>query len=136
MAHGCSIGAYHAVNIATRHPGRFRKVVALSGRYDLTRPAGGFRDLFGGYYDQDIYFHTPTHFLQALNDSNRLEELRRLDITVAVGEHDPFCDSTRELSRILHEKAVPHRLSIWQGEAHKPYYWRQMTRLYLNGRYA
>ena len=32
IAHGCSLGAYHAVNLAFRHPQRFRKVVALSGR--------------------------------------------------------------------------------------------------------
>ncbi len=36
IAHGCSIGAYHAVNLALRHPWLFCKVVGLSGRYDLT----------------------------------------------------------------------------------------------------
>jgi esterase/lipase superfamily enzyme len=134
VAHGCSIGAYHAVNIAMRHPRLFRKVLALSGRYDLTRPAGVFRDLFSGYYDEDIYFHTPPHFLPSLNDVEILAQLRQLDITLVVGDDDPFCESTRELSRILHEKSIPHRLMIWQGEAHKPHYWRQMVRLYLNGR--
>src|SRR5262249_28810533 len=132
IAHGCSIGAYHAVNIATRHPARFERVVALSGRYDLTRPAGIFDDLFSGYYDEDIYFHTPNHFLPGLNDHWALNELRPLDITLVVGEQDPFYESTRELSRILDMKAVPHKLFIWQGEAHCAYYWRQMTCLYLN----
>jgi esterase/lipase superfamily enzyme len=36
VVHGCSIGAYHAMNLALRHPSLFCKVVALSGRYDLT----------------------------------------------------------------------------------------------------
>src|ERR1700722_9122115 len=45
IAHGCSIGAYHAVNIALRHPDQFRRVVGLSGRYDLTRRIGSFPDL-------------------------------------------------------------------------------------------
>jgi esterase/lipase superfamily enzyme len=133
VAHGCSIGAYHAVNIAMRHPWLFRKVVAFSGRYDLTRSVGGFRDLFSGYYDQDIYFHTPTHFLRNLNDSGTLAQLRRLDITLTVGEHDPFLDSTCELSRILHDKGIPHQLLIWHGEAHRAHHWRHMARLYLNG---
>jgi esterase/lipase superfamily enzyme len=61
IAHGCSIGAYHAVNIAFRHPKQFRRVVGLSGRYDLTRPIGPFPNLFDGYYDQDIYFQTVGH---------------------------------------------------------------------------
>jgi esterase/lipase superfamily enzyme len=39
------------VNIALRHPHQFDRVVAFSGRYDLTRPIDGFRDLFDGYYD-------------------------------------------------------------------------------------
>jgi esterase/lipase superfamily enzyme len=132
VAHGCSIGAYHAMNIALRHPGCFRKVVALSGRYDLTRPVGPFRDLFGSYYDQDIYFHTPNHFLPGLADPATLDQLRKLEITIAIGEEDPFRESACELSRILHEKAIPHQLNIWQGEAHKPYHWRQMARLYLD----
>ena len=56
VVHGCSIGAYHAVNLALKHPSLFCKVVALSGRYDLTRNFGVFQDLFSGHYDQDIYF--------------------------------------------------------------------------------
>ena len=40
VVHGCSIGAYHAMNLALRHPSLFCKVVALSGRYDLTRAIG------------------------------------------------------------------------------------------------
>lgn len=132
VAHGCSIGAYHAVNVALRHPELFRKVVAFSGRYDLTRPVGVFDDLFCGYYDQEIYFHTPNHFLPGLNDGWTLDQVRRLDITLTIGEHDPFYESTCELSRVLHDKGVPHHLLIWQGEAHRPHYWRQMARLYLD----
>jgi esterase/lipase superfamily enzyme len=131
IAHGCSIGAYHAMNLALRHPSLFCKVVALSGRYDLTRPVGPFEDLFGGYYDQDVYFITPNHFLPNLNDVNLLEALRRMDITLAVGEQDPFHDSNRVLSRALTDKGIPHRLAIWPGEAHRARYWREMVPHYL-----
>ena len=34
ISHGCSFGAYHAVNIAFRHPHLFGRVLALSGKYD------------------------------------------------------------------------------------------------------
>ncbi len=134
VAHGCSIGAYHAMNIALRHPWLFRKVAAFSGRYDLTRAVGVFPDLFQGYYDQDIYFHTPTHFLANLQDGYMLEQMRRLDITMTIGEHDPFRDSTYELSRLLHERGIWHRVLTWQGEAHRPRWWRHMAYLYLNGK--
>jgi esterase/lipase superfamily enzyme len=68
IAHGCSLGAYHAVNIAFRHPHLFGKVVALSGRYDLSSPVAEFRCLFDQYYDNDIYYHTPNHYVPNLHD--------------------------------------------------------------------
>ncbi len=90
IVHGCSIGAYHAINLALRHPALFRKVVALSGRFDLTRPIAHYEDLFSGYYDQDIYFITPNHFVPNLNDSRLLDPMRRLEITLAArGETAP-----------------------------------------------
>ncbi len=131
VAHGCSIGAYHAVNVAFRHPEYFRKVVGLSGRYDLTRQLGAFPDLFDGYYDEDIYFHTPSHFIPNLTDARLLDKLRGLDITFAVGEADAFCDGTRHLSGALWEKGVPHRLDVWPGEAHRARHWREMVQVYL-----
>lgn len=131
LAHGCSIGAYHAVDLAFRRPQLFTRVLALSGRYDLTRAIGPFLDLFSGYYDDNIYFHTPPHFLPRLTDSTLLTALRRLDITLAVGHDDTFCASTRDLSNILHNKEIPHHLDIWPGEAHRALHWREMVRRYL-----
>ena len=131
IVHGCSIGAYHAMSLALRHPGLFCKVVALSGRFDLTRPVGPFEDLFSGYYDQDIYFVTPNHFVPNLNDPCCLDQLRSMEITMAVGELDPFRESNRVLSQALAEKGVAHRLAIWPGEAHRARYWREMVPIYL-----
>jgi esterase/lipase superfamily enzyme len=130
-AHGCSIGAWHAVNIAFRNPWQFQRVVALSGRYDLTQSVGNFPDLFGGHYDTDIYFHTPNHFIPNVSDPNLIEKLRSLRISLAVGEHDPFGGSNRRLSESLWEKGVGHSLDIWNGEAHRARYWRQMAPCYF-----
>jgi esterase/lipase superfamily enzyme len=131
IVHGCSIGAYHAVNLALRHPSLFCKVVALSGRYDLTRPVGPFEDLFSGYYDQDVYFITPNHFLPNLSDLSLLEPMRRMEITLAVGERDAFYESNLVLSHALRNKGIQHRLAIWPGEAHRARYWREMIGNYL-----
>ena len=131
VAHGCSIGAYHAMNVALRHPSLFCKVVALSGRYDLTRAVGPFEDLFSGHYDQEVYFITPNHFLPNLDDPGLLDPIRRMDITLAVGEQDPFHESNRKLSENLAGKGVRHRFDIWPGEAHRARYWREMVQHYL-----
>jgi esterase/lipase superfamily enzyme len=45
-------------------------VLALSGKYDMS----GF---FGGYYDDNIYYNTPSHYVPNLSDHNQLEALRR-----------------------------------------------------------
>lgn len=131
IAHGCSLGAFHAVALAFRHPQRFRKVVALSGRYDLTEPVGSFRDLFDGHYDETIYFHTPCHFIPQLSDEPQLAALRQMEITLAVGEADAFLGNNRHLSQLLWAKGVWHALHIWPGEAHCAADWRQMAPCYL-----
>ena len=84
-----------------------------------------------GHYDQDVYFITPNHFLPNLNDPCLLDPLRRMDITLAVGEHDPFHESNLLLSRALADKGVSHRLAIWPGEAHRARCWREMAPHYL-----
>ena len=45
-----------------------------------------------------------------------------MEITLAVGEADPFRDSNRELSQFLTAKEIRHQLAIWPGEAHRAQY--------------
>ncbi len=131
VAHGSSLGAYHAMNIALRHPHHFARVVAFSGRYNLTEPVGVFRDLFDGYYDDTIYFNTPTHFLAKLTDETLLSQLRQLEILFVIGRQDPFLPNNQQFAAILCEKSIPHQFYVWDDEAHRPRYWRAMVRLYL-----
>lgn len=131
VTHGCSMGAYHAVNFALRHPELVGKVVAFSGRYDLTRPIDDFRDLFDGYYDEAVYFNTPCHFIPNLRDEHILGMLRRMEITLVVGATDPFVDNNRQISQALWDIGIWHALHIWPGRAHKPHHWQRMAELYL-----
>ena len=131
IAHGASLGAFHAVNLALRHPQLFRKVSAFSGRYDLTLAIEIFSNLFDGYYDENIYFHTPSHFLPNLACDWHIQKLKELDIVLTVGREDPFLDNNLKLSRTLHQKGVGHALHIWDGRAHQGSAWREMARQYL-----
>jgi len=131
IAHGCSLGAFLAANIAFRHPHLFRKLVAFSGRYNLTEPNEGFKDLFDGYRSETIYYHTPTWFLKNLGCEYRLRHLRKMDIVLVIGKMDPFLSNNNYLSRILGEKGVPHRIHYWDDRAHRGYYWRRMAPMYL-----
>lgn len=131
IAHGVSLGAFHAINIAFRHPHLFKKVAAFSGRYDLTLNVEQFQDLFSGYRDDLIYFHTPSQYLPNLDCPHRLAALRRMDIVIVIGKEDPFLDNNRHLSRTLWDKGIWHALHEWDGRAHQGYDWRRMAPLYV-----
>ncbi len=131
ISHGVSLGAFHAANIAFRYPHFFKKLVAFSGRYDLTLSVESFNDLFDGFYNEDIYFHTPNHFLPNLECSSRLNKLRAMDITLVIGREDPFLENNQQLSSILSQKGINHQFSIWDDRAHRGYYWRRMASLYI-----
>lgn len=131
IAHGCSMGAYHAVNFAFRHPELVGKLVALSGRYDLTKPVEDFRDLFDGYYDETIYFNTPCHFVPNIHDEQQIQFMRRMKVIFVVGVDDPFLDSNCVLSQGLQQIGVEHDFVVWEGRAHKARHWRRMAELHL-----
>ena len=131
IAHGCSLGAYHALNIALRHPWSFNKVISFSGRYDISRNIGSYRDLFDGYHDENVYFNNPHQYLHNITDSELLDKLRSLDVTIVIGREDVLLESNIELSQKLHDRAIPHQLHVWEEEAHRARYWRQMARRYL-----
>ncbi|QRR00557.1 esterase family protein [Dyadobacter sandarakinus] len=131
IAAGCSLGGYHAVNIAFRHPDLFVKVVGMSARYDLTRALEYFPDVFDGYYDENIYFHTPNHYIPRLSEPGIISLLQQMDIILAVGEEDAFLENNIELSHALNDIGVSHQLFIWGEEAHRPRFWREMVKLYI-----
>ncbi len=131
IAHGLSLGAHHAADIAFRHPHLFGKLAAFSGRYDLTRPVEHFDDLLGGHYDDDVYFHMPNHYLPGLACPWRLDRLRHMDIVLVIGRDDPFLDDNLRLSGTLNAKGIPHRLEIWDGRAHRGSAWRRMAEIYI-----
>jgi esterase/lipase superfamily enzyme len=131
IAAGCSLGGYHAVNIAFKYPEFFNQVVAMSARYDLTLSANTFPDLFNGYIDENVYLNMPSMYMPNLTDNDILEKIRKMNISLVVGKEDPFFDNNKHLSAVLTDKNIPHSLYIWDDEAHRPRHWRQMVRLYL-----
>jgi esterase/lipase superfamily enzyme len=131
ISHGCSLGAFHAASLAFRHPDRFAKLVAFSGRYDLTHSVEDFGDLLDSHYDETVYFHMPTHFLGGLECEDTLRKIRRMDIVLVIGEEDPFRENNEHLCRILENKNIAHRLHYWRERAHQGRYWRQMGPIFV-----
>lgn len=104
---GVSFGALHAMNVFLKQPELFSGVIAMSGVYDLM-------DYTNGYYDEQVYFNSPIHYIPNLEDNDILEKIRKGKIIIATGEgeyEDP--EASRRFSAVLHTKSIPHHLEVW-----------------------
>jgi len=126
MAHGCSFGAIHAMLFALRHPTVFQRVLAFAGYYDTTR----FLD---GYYDEEVHYHHPINIVRFLQEGELAQQLRRIDIIMAIGREDSAAWTNQQLSDALWEKGIWHAMRWWDGWAHDWPYWQQMILRYING---
>lgn len=126
MTTGASFGAYHALDMALRHPWTFNRVICLSGMFDI-------KTLTGGYGGGEVYFHDPSHYLVHESDPHRLGQLRRLDIILTTGRDDPHRGNNEHVSGTLWSKGVGNALRLWDGWAHDWPWWQQMIRTYIGG---
>jgi len=121
---GASFGAFHAANVALRHPGIARAAVCLSGAFDASRWLDGSRE-------GDAYFVSPLSFLPALADPALLGPLRHTEFVIATGIDDPNVDESRRLATALQAKGIPTAFHLWDGWAHDWPYWKEMVDTYL-----
>jgi esterase/lipase superfamily enzyme len=125
IATGCSFGAYHAANLAFRHPDLVDKLICLSGGYDV-------HQYIHGYYDDNAYFNAPFDYLPNLNDGWYLDKLRQMRIILGTGEHDICLQDNLHLSNLLNAKGINHWLDIWgDGMQHDWPWWRPMIAKYI-----
>jgi esterase/lipase superfamily enzyme len=125
VAAGCSFGGYHAVNIALRHPDIFTGFLSMSGAFDLTQ-------FLHGYYDQDCYYHLPTHYLPRLEDRWYFDRFRHNTYVLATGWDDQCLAQNQLLDGILNEKDIPHQFYVWNAQnSHDWPTWQRMAQLYL-----
>ena len=119
---GASLGALHAANMFFRRPDLFGGTIAMSGVYDLTTYTKG-------YFDEDVYFNSPCHYLPNLSDERTLNLLRssgHIHIMTGSGDYeDP--DASRNLAHILGSKGVGCDLDVWGPDIRHDWpTWRSM----------
>ena len=128
---GASFGALHSMNLFLKRPDLLQGVIAMSGVYDLT-------EYTKGYYDEDVYFNSPQHYMPNLSDHGILEQIRRshhLHIFSGSGAYeDP--DASRRFASILYNKGITYELDIWGGEwPHDWNTWRKVLPHYIGSRF-
>jgi esterase/lipase superfamily enzyme len=123
---GASVGALHAANNFFRRADIFSGTIAMSGIYDL-------KYYTHGYFDDNVFFNSPVHYLPGWNDDYMLNKIREGKIIIASGQGD-YEDpgASRHLSDILHQKGIPHWLDLWGHDIrHDWNTWRQMLPYFL-----
>src|SRR5207302_1944580 len=117
---GASLGAYHAANIAFRHPDSVGYLISLSGSFDIS-------DFFNGYHDDNIYFNSPYEYLPNTTDPWKYNHM---GIIIGTGEWDNTRHESYRLSEILNSKGIQHWLDDGKWRGHDWNYWRDMLPYY------
>jgi esterase/lipase superfamily enzyme len=128
---GASFGALHSMNLFLKRPDLIDGVIAMSGVYDLTEYTKGF-------YDDQVYFNSPIHYIPNLTDDWYLQNIRKsnhIHILTGSGDYeDP--QASRNFSQVLNDKGIPHELDIWdESWKHDWPTWRAMLPSYLEHKF-
>ena len=125
-----SFGALHAMNLFLKRPDLFGGVISMSGVYDLSEYTKGF-------FDDQVYFNSPIHYIPNLEDHGILERHRAGKIVIATGSgsyEDP--EANRRFSQVLHDKSIPHELDVWGDDIHHDWpTWRRMLPHFIETRF-
>jgi esterase/lipase superfamily enzyme len=128
---GASFGALHSMNLFLKRPDLINGVLALSGVYDLTEYTKGF-------FNDDVYFNSPQHYMPNLEDHYTLEKIRssaHIHIFSGSGDYeDP--GAAGSFAQILYNKGIRYELDIWGTEwKHDWPTWRHCLPHYLATRF-
>lgn len=121
---GCSMGGYHALNIAFKHPDKVNSLISISGEYDI-------HQFIFGYYDDNCYFNNPPDYMPNLTDSWYLDQIKKMLIILGTGEWDESREDSEEMSAILSAKEIPHTLDVRPNSWHDWDSWKKMFPDYL-----
>jgi esterase/lipase superfamily enzyme len=122
---GCSFGAYHAADMAFRHPDVFTGMLSMGGAFDTT-------NFLQGYHDQDVYFHQPMQYLRHMSDPWFFDRYRQNSYVLATGEWDICRGANERMAELLHWKGIPCKLDVWgEHSMHDWPEWKKMIQTYL-----
>ena len=128
---GASFGALHSMNLFLKRPDLINGVIAMSGVYNLT-------EYTDGYFDDQVYFNSPIHYIPNLGDNFYLDHIRRSNHIHIFSGEGPYeaPDAAREFAGVLYNKKINYELDIWGQEwKHDWPTWRHVLPHYLNTRF-
>jgi esterase/lipase superfamily enzyme len=118
------------MNLFLKRPDLINGVIAMSGVYNLMEYTKGF-------YDEQVYYNSPAHYIPNLTDHNILEQIRQsnnIHILTGSGPYEAP-DAARDFANLLYNKGINYELSVWGEEwKHDWPTWRAMLPLFVDTR--
>jgi esterase/lipase superfamily enzyme len=128
---GASLGALHAMNLFCKRPDILNGAISMSGVYDLTEYTRGF-------YDEQVYYNSPIHYIPNLNDPFYLDKLKashHIHIYTGSGEFEEP-DASRRFASVLFDKGIWCDLDIWGPDIRHDWpTWRSMLPYILQNKF-
>ncbi|GEO11461.1 esterase family protein [Segetibacter aerophilus] len=128
---GASFGALHAMNLFCKRPDIINGAISMSGVYDLTEYTRGF-------YDEQVYYNSPIHYIPNLSDSFYLDKLRashHIHIYTGSGEYEEP-DASRRFASVLYSKGIWCDLDVWGNDVRHDWpTWRNMLPYILDKKF-
>ena len=128
---GASLGALHAMNLFCKRPDILNGAISMSGVYDLTEYTRGF-------YDEQVYYNSPIHYIPNLNDPFYLDKLKashHIHIYTGSGEFEEP-DASRRFASVLFDKGIWCDLDIWGPDIRHDWpTWRSMLPYILHNKF-
>ncbi len=128
---GASFGALHSMNLFLKRPDLINGVIAMSGVYNLAEYTKGF-------YDEQVYYNSPAHYIPNLTDHHILEQIRsshHIHILTGSGNYeDP--NASKDFAGVLYNKGITYDLDVWGADIHHDWpTWRSMLPYVLNNKF-
>lgn len=119
---GASFGVLHAMNLFLKRPDIINGCISMSGVYNLA-------EYTKGYWDDQVYFNSPEHYMPELNDPWYLDRIRsshHIHIYTGSGDYeDP--EASKRFAGVLYNKGIWYDLDVWGHDIkHDWPTWRKM----------
>ncbi|MEX0646520.1 MAG: alpha/beta hydrolase-fold protein [Balneolaceae bacterium] len=107
---GVGLGAYYSLFLAFRYPQHFKKVLGLSGCYNI-------KSYLDEFSNDQVSFNNPVDFIPNINDGELLKKLNSLDIRLLSYNNDRNKEANMEISETLWTQFIEHQFFILDENA-------------------
>jgi esterase/lipase superfamily enzyme len=120
VAAGCSMGAFHALNLAFRRADLFPLALCFSGNYEPATWRGW------GERGDALYFNNPVDYVANLHGDHLAWLRSRLSLLLVCGQGrwedtTGSLESTGRMARLLADKDIRHEVDVWGHDS--PHDW-------------